>query len=138
MNSFLETTSKPITVGAVAAATYGGLFGFGQSIPIMGQGINAPLAFGVVAGTASLAGAATKNYVVPLVTNNPMGEVIARAAAPVGTGAATAAGTLAIVKLNGGEVSTSGIVTGFGIGAVSEMIGDYAHRTVVEPWMGRV
>lgn len=129
----LDTAGKPIAVGAVGATTYGLMYGFSSSANIAGMNINGALLFGTVAGVASLGGQATKNYVVPMVTSNPFAEQLVMAAAPVGTGLSTAALTYGVVALNGGSVSSSGILTGFGIGAVSEMVGDYAWRAFILP-----
>lgn len=134
MNQFLESTSKPLTVGVVAGVTSGFMEGFGASAQIAGMQMNVPIAIGVIAGAASLAGVAAKNHVVPLVSGTPTGEMLIRAAAPVGTGAATAAGSFALVKLNGGQMTGQGIMTAFGVGAIAEIAGDYAHRSLVEPW----
>jgi hypothetical protein len=124
MSRLLNTISKPLCVATVAAAA--SPFVASGSI----YGVPAPIVFGAVAYGASMISETSKNYVIPMITDDYTGRVAVNVVAPAVTGAATA---LIMFALDGTSLDIGTAVRGFGLGFVAELGGNYVNDEVLIP-----
>lgn len=126
LNSLPRTTGVPIAAGLSAA-----FFTFvkeGSYIANFGP-LTLPVyaAVGVTVGGASAITEFTKNQIVPMITNDPLGALSVQVIQPGITGVATA-GVVAL--MNGGKVSKEQMIGAIIIGAGAQLVGNYAGDTI--------
>ena len=123
MHKFIMTPAIKAVVAGVAGSY---LIGGSQKVPLMGMSVSPAVLIGTSAGAASIVSSLSHDYVLEKIKGNRYSDLETRFLAP----ALTAAASVAVGYATLGSLDTRAIMELAGLGAGSEIAGDYAHEMI--------
>lgn len=129
----MSLQSIPRTVGApIAAGLFAGALNIIVGTPgntrVAGINVPTPLAYAIVVAAASGVTEMSKNYIVPMITDDPLSMTASHLIQPVVSGASTAILSAALTGFKGASVQ--GMMDAAIIGAGSQLVANYAGEAI--------
>lgn len=118
--TFAVPLGAALTGAAISLVTAGS-----GTVNVAGFNLPGPVAYGIVIGSSSGVTELSKNYIVPMITNDPLGPTAAYVLQPAITGLSAAVFSGAMSGFR-----QDVLVTSFLVGAVSQLVGDYAGNSI--------
>ena len=123
MHKFIMGPAVKAVVAGVAGSY---LIGGSAKVPLFGMSVSPAVLIGSSVGTASLISTLSHDFVLQKIKGNNYAELETRFLAP----ALTAAASVAVGYISLGSLDTRAIMELAGLGAGSEIAGDYLHEMI--------
>ena len=129
MHKYLMAPAVKAVVAGVAGSF---LVGGSAKVPLLGMSVSPAVLIGSSVGAASIVSSLSHDYVLQKIKGNNYAELETRFLAP----ALTAAASVAVGYATLGSLDTRAIMELAGLGAGSEIAGDYLHEMIKSGMMG--
>src|SRR5690606_8234942 len=124
-----DSSKKTLATATAAGALGYAVFGSGSG-SVLGVNLPVPL---YLAGAVGLASGLYEGYLNHIFPKLPQSLRLLTVSRPVVTGVTAAIVLPGLMALSGGSVQTSHVITAFGLGAASEIVGSYIDQYVFDP-----
>ena len=122
----------PVVKAVIAGAAGSYLIGGSAKVPMFGMNVSPAVLIGSSVGAASIISSLSHDFVLEKIKGNRYAEVETKVLAP----ALTAAASVAVGYISLGSLDTRAIMELAGLGAGSEVAGDYLHEMIKSAMMG--